>query len=84
MNDIAIFKSDNGEISVHLEQEDVWLRQEQMATLFGRDRSVITRHIGKIFKEGELDSDSNVQNMHIANSDKPVKFYNLEHQSIRF
>lgn len=78
MNDIAIFKSDNGEISVHLKQENVWLRQEQMATLFGRDRSVITRHIGNIFKEGELDSESNVQNMHIANSDKPVKFYNLD------
>lgn len=78
MSDIAIFKSDNGDISVQLQQENVWLRQEQMATLFGRDRSVITRHIGNIFKEGELDSKSNVQNMHIANSDKPVKFYNLD------
>ncbi|MCF7981554.1 MAG: virulence protein RhuM/Fic/DOC family protein [Pseudomonadales bacterium] len=78
MTEIAIFEAENGEIQVKLEQETVWLRQEQMADLFGRERSVITRHIGNIFKEGELDEKSNVQNMHIANSDKPVKFYNLD------
>ncbi len=78
LSEIAIFESDNGEICVQLEKDNVWLRQEQMAALFGRERSVITRHIGKIFKEGELDIKSNVQNMHIANSDKPVKFYNLD------
>ena len=78
MTEIAIFEAENGEIQVKLEQDTVWLRQEQMAELFGRERSVITRHIGNIFKEGELDEKSNVQNMHIANSDKPVKFYNLD------
>ncbi len=48
-----------------------------MAFLFERDRSVIVKHIAKIFSEGELEEKSNVQFMHIANSDKPVKFYNL-------
>ena len=78
MTEIVIFEAENGEIQVKLEQYTVWLRQDQMAELFGRERSVITRHIGNIFKEGELDEKSNVQNMHIANSDKPVKFYNLD------
>ena len=78
MSDIAIFESAKGEIQVQLEKETVWLRQDQMAVLFGRERSVITRHIGNVFKEGELDEKSNVQNMHIANSDKPVKNYSLD------
>ncbi len=78
MSDIAIFESAKGEIQVQLEKETVWLRQDQMAVLFGRERSVITRHIGNVFKEGELEEKSNVQNMHIANSDKPVKNYSLD------
>ncbi len=73
MTEIVIFQTENGEIQVKLEDKTVWLRQEQMAELFGRERSVITRHIGNIFKESELGEKSNVQNMHIANSDKPVK-----------
>ena len=44
-----------------------------MCELFGRDRSVITKHIRNIFEEEELDENSKVQKMHIANSDKPVK-----------
>ena len=49
-----------------------------MTELFQRDRTVITKHISNIFKEGELDEKSNVQKMHIANSDKPVAWYNLD------
>jgi len=49
-----------------------------MAELFQRDRSVITKHIGNIFNEGELEEKSNVQNLHISSSDKPVKFYSLD------
>jgi hypothetical protein len=49
-----------------------------MSALFHRERSVITKHIRNVFAEGELDEDSNVQNLHIAGSDKPVKFYNLD------
>ncbi len=44
----------------------------QKAELFDKDRTVITRHINNIFKEGELDKKTNVQKLHIPNSDKPV------------
>lgn len=49
-----------------------------MSKLFGKDRTVITRHINNIFKEGELSAKGNVQKMHFANSDKPVILYNLD------
>ncbi len=65
-------------VEVRLEEETVWLTQKQMSDLFDTERSVITKHIGNIFKTKELDRKSNVQKMHIANSDKPVKFYNLD------
>jgi prophage maintenance system killer protein len=79
-NQILIYKTEDGSAvtEVRLEGETVWLRQDQMAQLFGRERSVITRHLGNVFKEGELEEESNVQNVHIAGSDKPVKFYNLD------
>jgi hypothetical protein len=75
---IAIYQADNGSVEVRLQSETVWLRQEQMTQLFGRERSVITKHIKNVFAEGELEEKSNVQNLHIAGSDKPVKFYNLD------
>ena len=55
----------------------MWLTQEQMAKLFDRNIGVISRHIKNIFIE-ELEEDSNLQKMQIANSDKPVKFYSLD------
>ena len=76
--DIAIYQADNGAVEVRLQGKTVWLRQEQMTQLFGRERSVITKHIKNVFAEGELEEKSNVQNLHIAGSDKPVKFYNLD------
>ena len=78
MNEISIYQTESGTIEVHLEQDTVWLRQEQMGQLFGRERSVITKHLRNVFADGELDEESNVQNMHIAGSDKPVKAYTLE------
>lgn len=56
-NAIEIFKSQDGKIqlAVKLENDTVWLTQSQMAELFGRDRTVITRHINNCYKEGELD-----------------------------
>ncbi|MDK9717707.1 MAG: virulence protein RhuM/Fic/DOC family protein [Trichlorobacter sp.] len=77
---IQIYQDAEGRpaLEVKLDQETVWLTQEQMSLLFGRERSVITKHIGSIFREEELDKESNVQNMHIAHSDKPVTFYNLD------
>lgn len=80
LNDVVIFETKDSEISlrVPVENDTVWLTQAQMTELFNVDRTVITRHINNVFKEGELQRESNVQKMHIANSDKPVQFYNLE------
>lgn len=78
--EIQIYKASswNTEIQVKLENETVWLSQADIQLLFWRDQSVISRHINNIFKEKELDKESNMQKMHIANSDKPVSFYNLD------
>ena len=56
-NSIEIYRSQDGsvQLNVKLENETVWLTQSQMAELFGRDRTVITRHINNCYKEGELD-----------------------------
>ncbi len=80
MNEIQIYKtSDNKtQIEVTFENDTVWLTQSQITELFKRDRTVITKHINNVFKEGELDAKSNVQKMHIANSDKPISVYNLD------
>lgn len=78
--EIKIYKSKDGltEIQVKLENETVWLSQWDMQILFWRDQSVISRHINNIFKEKELEKESNMHFLHIANSDKPVAFYNLD------
>ena len=65
-------------LEVRLENETVWLTQQQITELFQRERTVITRHINNVFKERELDEKSNVHFLHIANSDKPVKIYSLD------
>lgn len=77
-NEIIIFENQEVKLEVNMSDETVWLNQEQMADLFGKDRTVITKHINNIFREQELDKESNVQKMHIANSDKPVIFYSLD------
>lgn len=77
---IVIYQQDDLLVEVRLDPgaETVWLTQAQMVTLFGRDQSVISRHVSNIFKEGELERQSNMQKMHIANSDRPVDLYNLD------
>ena len=74
-----IYSDENGEIKVNvmLINNDLWLTQELIGELFGKARNTITGHINNIFKEGELDEKSNVQKIDIADSDKPVKIYNL-------
>jgi prophage antirepressor-like protein len=78
--DILLYQSADGhtQLDVQLQNETVWLTQAQMAELFGRDQSVISRHLRAIFQTGELEEESNVQKMHIAFSDKPVAYYNLD------
>ena len=79
-NDIVIFK--NGalelEVSISEEKETVWLSANQMSLLFDRDAKTIRKHINNVFKENEVDQDSNTQKMRVANSDKPVPFYSLD------
>lgn len=77
-NEIVLFENQSVKLEVNVNDETVWLTQNQMARLFDKERTVITKHINNIFKEGELDRESNVQKMHFANSDKPVTYYNLD------
>ena len=78
--EILLYESEEGKMSlqVQLQNDTVWLTQAQMAELFGKERSVISKHVSNIFKEDELDLKSNVQKMHIAFSDKPIAVYSLD------
>lgn len=60
MNSIELYKSSNGEaqIEVRFEKETVWLTLNQLSELFGRDKSVISRHLKNIFSTDELDNNS--------------------------
>ena len=80
MKEIAIYQARNGQIEFRgdFSQDTIWGTQKQIAEVFNIDRSVATRHINKIMQDGEVDRKSNVQKMHIANSDKPVNFYSLD------
>src|SRR5690606_12376731 len=82
-NNFILYTTPEGEVKLNvlLENEAIGLTQEQMSRPFERERSVITKHIGNVFNEGELEEKSNVQILHISGSDRPVKFYNL-HNSL--
>lgn len=66
-------------MEVKTDGETVWLTQDQMCRLFGRDQSVIARHIGNVFKEGELPKEDFMQILHktSAAGGRPVALYNL-------
>jgi len=66
-SEILLYQTEDGQtkIDVRLEDETVWLSQAQMGELFQKERSVITKHINNVFKEGELEEKSNVQILHI-------------------
>ena len=55
-------------LELRFEADEPWATQKQIAELFGRDVSVISRHLKAIFAEGELAEESNLQKMQIANS----------------
>ena len=77
--EIVVYQPDEvTRLEVRVNEETVWLTQMQMAELFGRERTVITKHIRNIFAEQELDEKSNVQFLHFANSDKPIKLFSLD------
>ncbi len=76
----VIYQGKNGGIEFRgdLKNETIWATQAQIADIFNIERSVVTKHLSKLFKDGEVSEKSNVQKMHIANSDKPVLFYSVD------
>ena len=85
-NNIIIYQSDDGEtkIDVKLENETVWLSQQQMAILYKTTKQNISLHIKNIFDENELDENSTVkefltvQSEGSRNVERNVKYYNLD------
>ena len=85
-SEIILYQTEDGQtkIEVTMEDDTVWLSQAQMCELFQRDKSVISRHINNIFKEGELKRDSTVaknaivQNEGNRNVRREVEYYNLD------
>ena len=80
---LLLYQSEDGKvkIDVRFEGETVWLSLDQMATLFARDKSTISRHLKNIFEEGELARQSVVANYATTASDGKiyqVDFYNLD------
>lgn len=86
MNEIIIYQNDNDEvqIEVQFENETFWLSLNQIATLFERDKSVISRHLNNIYKEGELDVDSTVAKSATVQHEgsrkvkRTIEYYNLD------
>ena len=78
ISNTVIYNDGEIELKVSVNNETIWLTQAQLCNIFEKDQSVISRHINNIFKDNEVDEKSNMQKMHIANSDKPVSFYNLD------
>ena len=86
MNDhgeIILYQSEDGltKLNVNLRDETVWLSLDQMAELFGRDKSTISRHVKNIFSDGELNHDSVVAKFATTAADGKtyqVEYYNLD------
>jgi hypothetical protein len=80
-NQVVIYEGDEARVEVRVERESVWLSLQQLAELFGRDKSVISRHLKAIFASGELERDSVVaKNATTAADGKTyqVEYYNLD------
>lgn len=82
MSEMILYTAADGgiQIKVTLEDETVWLTLDQMAQLFGRDKSTVSRHIKNIFEEEELQRDSVVANFATTASDG--KTYQVEHYNL--
>ncbi len=77
---IVIYQAKTGAIELRedIHSETIWATQAQITQLFEIDQSVVSRHIRNVFNEKEVDKKSNMQKMHILNSDKPVVLYSLD------
>jgi prophage maintenance system killer protein len=78
--EVILYEAPDGafRVDVRLVHETVWLTQAQMVELFGRDQSVVSRHLRNVFADGELPAEGNMQKMHIAPADKPTTLYSLD------
>ena len=80
-SEILIYQNQEGniKIDVRLEEETVWLTQDQMALLFGKAKSTINEHILNIYTENELDAETSIRKIGISDfSTKPTNHYNLD------
>ncbi len=78
--ELVIYQTKEGGVKLRgdFSNDTLWATQAQITNIFDIDRTVVTKHINNILKSEEVEDKSNVQKMHIANSDKPVKFYSLD------
>ena len=78
-NEIILFENQNVKLEVNMNDETVWLTQEQMSTLFGKSKSTINEHIKNIYKDKELDESETMRKFGNSEfSDKPINYYNLD------
>jgi len=85
-DNMLIYRSADGKIKidVRFESETVWLSLDQMATLFGRDKSTISRHVKNVFEEGELSTEATVANYATVQTEggrevtRNIDYYNLD------
>ncbi len=79
-NSIEVYQYTDGQtqVDVHFEKDAVRLSQAQTVELFERDQSVVSRHIRSVFSGSEVSDKSNMQKMQIADSVRPVTFYDLD------
>lgn len=79
---IVVYEAPDGEVrvDVRLDRDTVWLSQEQMAELFGRERSVVTKHIRNVFKEGELEPEA--VRAKFAHTAADGKTYQVDHYNL--
>ena len=83
-NEIILFENQNVKLEVNLKEETVWLNLEQLAQLFDRDKSVISRHIKNIFAEEELETVSTVAKFATVQDEgfravtRDIEYYNLD------
>ena len=83
MTNFILYKTSDNKVSINVQIEDetVWLTQDQMAELFDKSKPTIVEHLGNIFEEGELDESSVVRKFRITAADGKsydVKHYNLD------
>ncbi|MDQ3189379.1 MAG: virulence RhuM family protein [Pseudomonadota bacterium] len=81
-SEVVLYETPGGEVKldVRLDRDTAWLTQAQMADLFGRERSVVTKHLRNVFQEGELESSAVCANF--AHTAADGKTYQVEHYNL--